>query len=176
MRTATFWHTDGLCCPREKKELMTGTRRDWAAPKIHVGLWEILSTQAVLSQGLFSSVRGSFDAWELGKCWSSVLGWMTLVLWETEKSYFDSGFVNLCMAESFEALEPVSKHNSHICNRYQQCLHDFVQETSLKCSWSIFFLPSVSKSKGQYWTSRFRDRERLWGNLFLSGCFGLFIY
>lgn len=36
-----------------------------------------------------------FDAWELGKCWSSVLGWMTLVLWETEKSYFDSGFVNL---------------------------------------------------------------------------------
>lgn len=43
---------------------------------------------------------------------------MTSVLWETEKSYFDAGFVSpLRMAESCEALDPVSEHNLHICNR-----------------------------------------------------------
>jgi len=55
----TFWHIDDLCCTREKKELPTGTHRGRAASKIRVGFWEILPPQAVLSQGLFSSVRGS---------------------------------------------------------------------------------------------------------------------
>lgn len=73
---------------------------------------------------------------------------MTLELWETKTSYFDSGFVNVCMTESCEALESESKHNLHICNRYQQCLHDFVQEAYLKCSSAFFFFPAYQKAKG----------------------------
>lgn len=129
------------------KKLMTGTHGDCAALKRHAGFWEIHSSQVVLSHRVLSSVSVA-DAWESEKCWSSVLGWMTLELWETKMSYFDSGFVSVCMTESCEALESVSKHNLHICKKYQQCLHDFVQETYLKCSSPFSFFPAYQKAKG----------------------------
>lgn len=39
------------------KKMMTGTHGDCTAPKLHAGIWEILSSQAVLSHRVFSSVR-----------------------------------------------------------------------------------------------------------------------